>query len=105
MNVMTLALLLLATVVAAEAEPLRPTATPLREAGRLPERLLHVRRLLHSAQQGQPAGGAQAAGGELPLRLVWIGRGLREAQSLSGPPVRQGAPSSPRPRRGPVRAP
>ena len=33
MNVMTLALLLLATVVAAQAEPLRPTATPYAKQG------------------------------------------------------------------------
>jgi hypothetical protein len=57
-------------------------AMPFREPGRLPKRLLHVRLLLRPAEQGQPAGGAEAAGGELPLRLVSVRCGLREIQSL-----------------------
>jgi hypothetical protein len=70
---------------------------------RLSERVLHVRRLLRAAEQGQPTGGAEAAGGELPERLVLVGRGLRKTEPLrpaaapsapDRPALPQGRPSS-----------
>ena len=56
----------------------RRTTPPFVNQGGCPKRLLHVRLLLRPAEQGQPAGGAEAAGGELPLRLVSVRCGLRE---------------------------
>ena len=55
-----------------------------RERGKLPERLLPIRRVLRLGKSGQSAGGAETGGGELPLWLVPIRRSLREAQSLRG---------------------
>ena len=56
-----------------------PFANQLSDPGYLP-----VWFLLRADQPGQPAGGGEAGGGELPLRLVPIRRGLRAAKPLSG---------------------
>ena len=83
---MILALLLAATAAqSAAAATVRRGAAVLAPVWRLSERVLPVGQLLHPDEPRQPTGGPQAAGSELPLRLVCERRGMREAEPLSGP--------------------